>query len=226
MFVCSGDKESHKILGLFFGFVGLMQLYDWIFWDNNTRNKVNFVFTKIAMITNHLQPIVLGSLILMYKGELPFISRLFFASYTVSALLYSAIIYNRIDYTVTGFMHKIYRSVPAESQTLLDGAERGVEVTEDGLEIVDNIPQAPREDLLFWQWNYQKYSQIFYALFLSTFSVLVYQSFETPLNYALVAINILSFVMASFKDHYVGERWCEFACYVPLFLMLINIDKK
>ena len=68
-------NNNAKILSLFFLFIGFMQLFDWIFWNNqDTFNEkkmiVNKIFTKIAMIFNHLQPIVLALLLMYYKKSL------------------------------------------------------------------------------------------------------------------------------------------------------------
>ena len=64
-------SKTNKILAFFFGFVGFMQVFDWIFWKNQDmsdpkQEKTNYLFTKIAMIFNHLQPIVLGLLIFIF----------------------------------------------------------------------------------------------------------------------------------------------------------------
>lgn len=98
--------ENHKVfqqLALFFAFVSLMQIYDAIFWsslqDNDGKNNTNYVFTKLAMITNHLQPIVLAYLINQYI-ELNDITKIVLAIYTFVALVYSIEAYQRIDYTI------------------------------------------------------------------------------------------------------------------------------
>ena len=67
-------NKTNKILAIFFAFIGLMQLFDWIFWENqNISNQneklINFIFTKIAMFVNHLQPIVLAIVIYIYIIE-------------------------------------------------------------------------------------------------------------------------------------------------------------
>jgi hypothetical protein len=54
------DNAENKIIAIFFAFVGSMQLYDWIFWEtqdikNTSQANINFITTKLAMITNHLQ---------------------------------------------------------------------------------------------------------------------------------------------------------------------------
>jgi hypothetical protein len=99
----SGQKyKLFQKLALFFAFVTVMQIYDAIFWrslkDNNGENKINFIFTKIAMITNHLQPIVLAFLIgsLFPLNDL---SKMMLYSYIIVVGIYSIIAFNKISYT-------------------------------------------------------------------------------------------------------------------------------
>lgn len=87
----------YKRLALFFAFVTLMQVYDAIFWDNE-ENNVNLTFTKIGMITNHLQPIVLAFL-LSDIVTLSTMSMIILFMYTVFALGYSAEAFKKIQYT-------------------------------------------------------------------------------------------------------------------------------
>ncbi|KAJ3074928.1 hypothetical protein HDU98_009806 [Podochytrium sp. JEL0797] len=181
-FSLSGDVASHKTCATFFFFVGLMQLYDWYFWDHNGKTKGNSIVTKIAMITNHLQPIVLGALVFVRMPDLHPLSRIMLAVYTPTAVVYTAWLWNKVDYTVTN----------------------------------------PTTKLLYWKWNDQKFGSVFYSLFLATFTTIMFENFPVPLNYALVGINLVSFVLGMYKTHYVGERWCEFACYVPLLLMSLK----
>jgi hypothetical protein len=53
-----------KAISLFLLFVGQMQLFDYLFWTNQECNEKNELVTKIAIIFNHMQPIVL--LLLQY----------------------------------------------------------------------------------------------------------------------------------------------------------------
>ncbi len=61
----ANQKTQYQGLAIFFAFVSFMQLFDWIFWTHQVRNaendKINFATTKIAMIFNNLQPIVLAA---------------------------------------------------------------------------------------------------------------------------------------------------------------------
>jgi hypothetical protein len=90
------------MLALFFAFVSLMQVYDWIFWEslkhNGGENQSNFIFTKIAMISNHLQPIVLG-FVVNQVHPLDNISKLALLVYCIFATAYSVDAFNRLLYT-------------------------------------------------------------------------------------------------------------------------------
>lgn len=96
------DQKLFQQLALFFAFVTLMQIYDAIFWrsliDRGGENNVNFITTKIAMITNHLQPIVLGILINMII-PLNGLSKIMLYVYTIIITIYSITAFNKISYT-------------------------------------------------------------------------------------------------------------------------------
>ena len=67
LYTYNSPSNVHKVLALFFGFVGFMQLFDWILWSNQDisdphQASTNYKTTKIAMFFNHLQPTVFGYL--------------------------------------------------------------------------------------------------------------------------------------------------------------------
>jgi hypothetical protein len=98
-------SRTNKLLALFFGFVGFMQLFDWIFWTHqNVHNRdeaiINYIFTKIAMIFNHLQPFVCGLLIYLYLGKIKPYSLVILGIYTIIATIYSIQAYEKITYTL------------------------------------------------------------------------------------------------------------------------------
>jgi len=87
-------------LSLFFLFVSLMQLYDWIFWKTqDPGNNTNKITTKIAMISNHLQPIVCSYLI-SQDFNLSSSTKISLVIYTIYALYYSYNIFNKLTYTI------------------------------------------------------------------------------------------------------------------------------
>lgn len=91
----------NKTVGIIMFFIGLMQVYDLIFWRNQTENKINHLFTKLAIITNHLQPVVLALLIIFVeKRKLAPLSLVFLLTYMVSIALYTARIWKEVNYTL------------------------------------------------------------------------------------------------------------------------------
>jgi hypothetical protein len=53
-----------KIFGAFMGFVALMQGIEYILWNNQECNRSNKLVSVVGMWLNHLQPLVLGALVL------------------------------------------------------------------------------------------------------------------------------------------------------------------
>ena len=87
------------VLGGYFLFVGLMQLYDLIFWSYLSKNNINFIATKMAMISNNFQPVVLGILLLIFK-KLNKFAVILFMIYLFTTIIYSIYSWNKISYTL------------------------------------------------------------------------------------------------------------------------------
>jgi len=65
-----------KIYGLFHIFISIMQLVDFFLWRNQTCDEYNYIISMTGIILNHLQPIVLGLLILYYNTQLSYQDKL------------------------------------------------------------------------------------------------------------------------------------------------------
>lgn len=91
----------NPVLGFFFMFVGVMQLHDLIFWTHHDKNNVNYWTTKIAMVSNHLQPIILVFLV-MYIGKrrLKPLTMIIVLVYIIGMGLYSIHAWKTISYTL------------------------------------------------------------------------------------------------------------------------------
>lgn len=89
-----------KILGYGMLFVGFMQLFDYIFWTNQQKNKINFITTKIAMLFNHLQPIVFTLLFYFFKNGLGIWSSIIVPIYIIFAFIYTYHAWNNTKYTL------------------------------------------------------------------------------------------------------------------------------
>lgn len=82
-----------------------MQLFDIIFWSNQNiqdenKAKINYFTTKIAMLANHLQPIVLAVLIYVFTSNLGRLSTNIIIIYTIAVSLYTITAYQNIKYTL------------------------------------------------------------------------------------------------------------------------------
>lgn len=186
------SSSDNKIIALYFIYVGLMQLYDWIFWNNTNNSLINKIFTKIAMITNNAQPIMFALLIVLYKNKMnsqssinkmPKLSTYAIAIYTLVFLFYTFYGFNKIDYTVS---------------------------------------KPELNNSLFWQWNSLPYNQLFYLLYFICVLILCYENFLFPTNYVLILITLVSFLFTFvfFKQSTIGRFWCKFASLVPLLFLI------
>jgi hypothetical protein len=96
LFIVAKNKERDtnvsnqlKAIALFFLFVGFMQFWDILFWSYDATTKVNMYATKMAMIWNHLEPVVLALLIYLFIGKLTLPSMIMLVVYTVAIVAYS-----------------------------------------------------------------------------------------------------------------------------------------
>lgn len=192
----NNNNVTYKILALFFGFVGIMQLFDIIFWNNQNINdsrqaSINYITTKIAMFANHLQPIILAYLIYFYTGSLGKVSKVILTIYIIVTVFYTFNAFDRIKYTQVS---------NADSR--------------------NNIIRPS----LKWDWNSQEYSSLVYFIFLLTLSILSYENFQYPFNIVLVFINLFTFILSTYyyKGQSIGRFWCKFASWIPLLLILIR----
>jgi hypothetical protein len=205
------NSSDTRILALFFKFVGLMQLFDLIFWRNQniqdpTESVINYTTTKIAMLANHLQPIVLGLLIYIFTGSLGELSKIMLAIYTITITYYTICIWNKINYTLS----------------MTDSSVR-----QDTLSMTDSSVTSTSNDIsnsLKWDWNLQKSNLQVYFIFLLTLSVLAYENFDYPINIILLFINLITFLLSAyyFKSQFIGRFWCKFASFVPIIFILFK----
>ena len=60
-------KPIDKIIGYYFIFVSLMQCIEYLLWNHQKCDNYNRFLSILGMVLNHLQPIVLGLLILYFN---------------------------------------------------------------------------------------------------------------------------------------------------------------
>lgn len=193
------NNATYKILALFFGFVGIMQFFDIIFWSTQdikdiTKSRINYTTTKIAMFFNHLQPIILAYLIYVFTGKLGQLSKIIITIYTIVITFYTINAYNNIKYTLRE------------------------NVSIRGIEDNDTRPS------LKWEWNSLYNALYVYMIFLLTLVILSYENFKYPLNIILSFINIFTFILSAYyyKGKSIGRFWCKFAAWVPLLFILFK----
>jgi len=94
------DDEQLKVVSLFLLFVGQMQLFDYIFWKNQECNEVNYAVTKLAILFNHFQPIILFLLLEHFKFKHTPLSLFIFVIYVILKIKYNENALNNIDCTL------------------------------------------------------------------------------------------------------------------------------
>jgi len=148
-----------KIISIFLLWVGQMQLFDYLFWTNNTCGPTNKFATKMAILFNHLQPIILYFLIWFYKYPQSEIS-------TIIILLYVVFV---LEYTIKLWPDKncdennqICCSLPVNLNS--------------------------NEQIINWGWNSQSNSHIIYGLFIASLAASSFDLKENKLLFASVSL--------------------------------------
>lgn len=86
---------------IYLGWAVLMQLYDIIFWKHLGENTINYVFTKIAMISNILQPIVLAIAIkTILKRDFNIAEKIIITIYAIYSAFFVLYKWNKTNYTL------------------------------------------------------------------------------------------------------------------------------
>lgn len=89
-----------RAVSYFLLFVGVMQLWDYIFWNYGPDTTINQCTTKVAMIWNNLEPIILGLVIIfVMKQKLDTFSTIVFSIYTFFSIIYSFYLFNKLKGT-------------------------------------------------------------------------------------------------------------------------------
>lgn len=81
--------SDYTVLGYFFLFVTQMQLFDFLFWITPSCTLVNTIVTKLAILVNHLQPIVLLGAQYLCGLQLSLPSLIIGLIYTVPTSIYT-----------------------------------------------------------------------------------------------------------------------------------------
>jgi len=99
VYIYSNDDHL-KVLSIFFMFVGQMQIFDYIFWKNQSCNEINKLTTKLAILFNHMQPIILLLLQYIYGFELSIVSIITIIVYSLVGIFYTFNAFNKVNCTL------------------------------------------------------------------------------------------------------------------------------
>ena len=198
------NKPIYKILGLIFGYIGIMQLFDMIFWSTQNikdtyKANVNYIATKIAMFVNHSLPLVVAYILYSFIGKLGIISLLILTIYILVISMYTYYAYYKISYTLVN--NKYIKS--------------------------NNNSVSPSIYGLHWSWNYEPYYEPVYIIYLLALIILSYENLPNPFNIILALIFLLSFLFSRyyFKGLSFGRWWCKVGAFIPIFFIMLTYFK-
>lgn len=93
------EKSELMIVSYIFIYIGVMQIWDAVFWLYDADTLVNKYATKAAMLWNHFEPIVLFVLIWVINGKVKTPSLIFIGLYMIACLIYTSLNFSKLDGT-------------------------------------------------------------------------------------------------------------------------------
>jgi len=193
LFINSKNTDE-KIIGLFLLFVSQMQLFDFLFWINKNCNKTNKNITKLAIIFNHLQPIVLYSLLKIYKYNTHITCDITFYIFLILIIYYT--IKNWPDkYCSEG--DNVCCSLP--------------------------LSKINDKTIISWNWNNQKYNRTIYLIFLISLVISSLQLKTGNIIFAFVNVFtfLISFKIPNLNRS-VGRLWCFIASLLTTLYLVYS----
>ena len=94
-----GGTEDAKVSALFLLFVGQMQIFDYIFWNTEKCSTINKLTTKLAILFNHFQPLLLYYLMQYYGMTMSRLSTILKSIYIYAATIYSILALYKVNCT-------------------------------------------------------------------------------------------------------------------------------
>lgn len=106
------NTKQLKIISIFFLFVGVMQFWDIIFWMYKPNTKINQYATKMAMLWNHFEPIVLYLLIIFFlRSNVSNVSHITILIYSFFMIYYTFSNWNKITSTGVYYRNDIKNNI-------------------------------------------------------------------------------------------------------------------
>jgi hypothetical protein len=186
------NKIQLKVISLFLLYVGVMQFWDILFWTNDETTNINKYATKMAMIWNNFEPIILFLLILYYNNYVGFLSISTIILYSILMILYT--IYNWNKVTKTG---KYYRK-------------------EKNKEVKNSLFW----EWNYMEWSYPFYT--FFLITLVFLSYENFCGPVRVLSLSFILFTFFFSLYKYKIDKSVGRFWCYFAAYGPIFFLLLS----
>lgn len=193
LFINSKNTDE-KIISLFLLFVSQMQLFDFFFWKNKSCNEINKIVTKISIIFNHLQPIILYLLLKIFNYNTHIICDIIIYIFAIIIIFYTV------------------RNWPKKDCTEKDDVCCSLPLSK-----INN------ETIISWNWNNQKYTEIVYIVFLISLviSSLQLKTYHTMFAIVNILTFLISFKIPNLNRS-VGRLWCFIASLITTIYLIYS----
>ncbi len=192
------NEVSYKIIGIFMGYVVLMQLIEFLLWSHQKCDLYNKSVSFAGMIINYFQPIVLGLLLLYFYNQ----------SKTNTQLNKNIIKSLILFYLVCVILYLVQFAFQKNKCT-----------------IKDNSPYLLWK---WGQMNFTIIINVIYVIILFLLLYLGIPDKKAAISIIILAAITLSISFIYYPRPFLGAIWCFFSAFIPLGLYLIKkfiIDK-
>jgi hypothetical protein len=191
--VYSLNGPSNKIIACFIGYVSLMQFIEYLLWNNQICNNYNKLISKIGMWLNHLQPVVLGLLVIIFNNNNNNNNNKNLILYIfIIIFIYLCVI---IPYSLQ------YKDIGKLQCTI----------------------KNPITNHLDWNWNNLKYNNFVYTIFFCLALILIFYiglPNKKLKIYAGIVIFVTYISSVIIYNNNIGALWCFYTVFIPIIYYL------
>ncbi len=189
----SGGKTKDKIVGSFLAFVSLMQGIEYLLWKHQICDDYNRLISIIGMILNHLQPFILGLIVLFYTPK----NKNYKAILALMVLYLCVIIpYSYQFFRMKGSMCTIKGNLDKEKHEHLVWQW-------------NNLP-------------YSKLAYLVFLFVMCSIFILGIPDKSSGIRFASVAALTYTSSLIFYPREVAGALWCYYTAYIPLLYYFLK----
>ena len=191
-FLCiSLGTTKDKIVGYFLGFVSLMQGIEYLLWKHQKCDNYNKVISIIGMILNHLQPFILGVIVLILNPK---------------SANYGIILSLMVFYLIV-FIPYSYQFLKMKGTLCTIKGKSSTDKHEHLIWQWNNLP-------------YSKFCYLIFLFVMCSIFILGIPNKKSGLYFAAIAAITYGTSIIFYPREVAGALWCYYTAYIPFLYYL------